>query len=119
MDKFLKIFLSGLISFLVLNAGIFIKAETPSSDPVEDWRKWEPKPPKETPQIIYEKGCQVKTIARNLSTLAGSGEKGYRDGKGKEAMFNTEVEIVIDTQKIISYSSIITNGMFGFLQNLF
>lgn len=34
MDKFLKIFLSGLISFPVLNAGIFLKAETPSSDHV-------------------------------------------------------------------------------------
>ncbi|MBW1854474.1 MAG: hypothetical protein JRJ00_07310, partial [Deltaproteobacteria bacterium] len=29
---------------------------------------------------------------------AGSGEKGYRDGKGKEAMFNTILSIAIDLQ---------------------
>jgi DNA-binding beta-propeller fold protein YncE len=104
MDKFLKIFLSGLISFLVLNAGIFLKAETPSSDPVEDWRKWEPKPPKEAPQIIYEKGCQVKTIA-------GTGEKGLKDGPALSALFNKPIRLSQKSDGTIVIADIYNNAI--------
>jgi hypothetical protein len=104
MDKFLKIFLSGLISFLVLNAGIFLKAETPSSDPVEDWRKWEPPPPKEAPQIIYEKRCQV-------STVAGKGVKGLRDGPALSALFYKPIRLSQKSDGTIVVADIYNNAI--------
>jgi sugar lactone lactonase YvrE len=39
---------------------------------------------------------RVIDLSGNLLTLAGSGEKGYQDGKGKEALFNTILSIAVD-----------------------
>jgi sugar lactone lactonase YvrE len=104
MDKFLKIFFSGLISLLVLHAGIFLKAETPSSDPVEDWRKWEPPPPKEAPQIIYEKGCQITTIAGKI-------EKGLKDGPALSALFYKPIRLSQKSDGSIVVADIYNNAI--------
>jgi hypothetical protein len=104
MDKFLKIFFSGLTSLLVLHAGIFLKAETPSSDPVEDWRKWEPPPPKEAPQIIYEKGCQITTIAGKI-------EKGLKDGPALSALFYKPIRLSQKSDGSIVIADIYNNAI--------
>ena len=86
MKKFLSVFSATLTIYLLLGLGFLLKAETPSSGPVEDWRKWEPPPPKEAPQIIYEKGCQITTIA-------GKMEKGLKDGSALSALFYKPIRL--------------------------
>ena len=51
-----KIFFIAITICLLFKPASFLKAENTASDPNEDWRKWEPKPPAEPPSIIYEKG---------------------------------------------------------------
>jgi sugar lactone lactonase YvrE len=90
MNKCIRIIFLGIVFCLFPGGGLLVKAESPASNPVEDWRKWEPEPPKEAPQIIYEKGCQVKTIA-------GTGEKGLKDGPALSALFYKPIRL---SQKI-------------------
>jgi sugar lactone lactonase YvrE len=104
MRIFIKLFFYMLIIYLFFNAGIFLKAETPSSSPVEDWRKWEPKPPKEAPQIIYEKGCRVKTIA-------GTGEKGLKDGPALSALFYKPIRLSQKNDGTIVIADIYNNAI--------
>jgi len=104
MKKFLSVFLSALILCLLFGLGFLLKAETPSSDPVEDWRKWEPPPPKEAPQIIYEKGCQVKTIA-------GTVEKGFKDGPALSALFYKPIRLSQKSDGTIVIADIYNNAI--------
>jgi len=80
MKHLFKILFFTLIVCLALNTGSFTNAQHQQSDPDEDWRKYEPKPPKEPPQVIFEKGCRVETIA-------GTGQKGLKDGPALSALF--------------------------------
>jgi len=104
MKNALRVLLSALMLCLLLDVGFLLKAETPSSDPVEDWRKWEPPPPKEAPQIIYEKGCQV-------STIAGTGEKGLKDGPALSALFYKPIRLSQKSDGTIVAADIYNNAI--------
>jgi DNA-binding beta-propeller fold protein YncE len=104
MKNSLSVSLSALMVCLLLGVGFLVKAETPSSGPVEDWRKWEPPPPKEAPQIIHEKGCQVKTIA-------GTGEKGLKDGPALSALFYKPIRLSQKSDGTIVVADIYNNAI--------
>ena len=104
MKMFLSVFPATSTLILLLGSGSLVKAETPSSGPIEDWRKWEPPPPKEAPQIIYEKGCQVKTIA-------GTGEKGLKDGPALSALFYKPIRLSQKSDGTIVIADIYNNAI--------
>ncbi len=104
MNKCIRIIFLGIVFCLLPGGGFFVRAEAPASNPVEDWRKWEPEPPKEAPQIIYEKGCQVKTIA-------GTGEKGLKDGPALSALFYKPIRLSQKSDGIIVVADIYNNAI--------
>jgi DNA-binding beta-propeller fold protein YncE len=104
MKKILSLFSAALTLFLIFGLGSLVIAEPPSSDPVEDWRKWEPPPPKEAPQIIYEKGCQV-------STIAGKGEKGLKDGPALSSLFYKPIRLSQKRDGTIVVADIYNNAI--------
>ena len=90
--------------YLLLGTGILLYAQSSSTDPDEDWRKWEPKPPAEAPHIIYEKGCQVKTIA-------GTGQKGLKDGPALSALFYKPIRLSQKSDGTIVIADIYNNAI--------
>jgi len=104
MKKCLRLFSAALILFLFFGVGSLVNAESPPPDPVEDWRKWEPPPPKEAPQIIYEQGCQVTTIA-------GRGDKGLKDGPALSALFYKPIRLSQQRDGTIVVADIYNNAI--------
>lgn len=102
MIKLSKIFFWGLIFCLLSGIGFSATAENKQTDPDESWRKWEPKPPKEPPQVIYEKGCRVKTIA-------GTGRKGLKDGPALSALFYKPIRLSQKSDGTIVIADIYNN----------
>jgi DNA-binding beta-propeller fold protein YncE len=93
-----------LIVCLSLNTGSFTYAQNHDSDPDEDWRKYEPKTPKEPPQVIFEKGCRVKTIA-------GTGKKALKDGPALSAQFYKPIRLSQKKDGTIIIADIYNNAI--------